>query len=309
MKKVFVDGGAGTTGLNIVRRLSERKDISLITLSEDMRKDEAARTDAMRQSDITFLCLPDAAARQAVENAGDVEAVIIDTSTAHRVSPDFVYGFAELPGQREKIAASKRIANPGCHASGFIALIAPLVGAGVIKKEETLSCFSLTGFSGGGKKMIADYENPQRDKKLLAPGMYALSQEHKHLPEMAAVCGISSEPVFCPIVADYYSGMMTVVTLCEGQTSAGIDEIKEIYRTCYRGKVIRYAEGADNGFMYAGTFSDRDDMTVGVYGNRERMTLVSRFDNLGKGACGAAIQNMNISLGLPEETGLILPEE
>ena len=309
MKKVFVDGGAGTTGLNIVKRLSMRKDITLITLSEEKRKDEEARKDAIFESDVTFLCLPDAAAVTAAKLAKGSGATIIDTSTAHRVSPDFVYGFAELDDSREKIASAKLIANPGCHASGFIALAYPLVKAGAISREAALSCFSLTGYSGGGKKMIAEYESAQKAEKLLAPGMYGLSQTHKHLPEMKAVCGLENAPVFCPVVADYYSGMMTVITLCGGQTPFGIKEIKDVYRTFYRGGVVKYAEDPDdNGFLYAGGFSGRDDMEISVYGGEERVILVARFDNLGKGACGAAIQNMNINLGLPEETGLILSE-
>ena len=310
MTKVFIDGGAGTTGLNIVKRLSGRKDIELITLSEEKRKDEGARKNAIFESDVTFLCLPDEAARNAAELAKGSGATIIDTSTAHRVSPDFVYGFAELGDLRGKIATAKRIANPGCHASGFIALAYPLIKAGAISKQAVLSCFSLTGYSGGGKKMIADYNNAQNAAKLSAPGMYGLSQAHKHLPEMKAVCGLDAEPVFCPIVADYYSGMMTVITLSYEQTSFGIKEIKDVYKTCYRGGVIKYAEDpAENGFLYSGAFSGRDDMQISVYGGDGRMTLVARFDNLGKGACGAAIQNMNINLGLPEETGLILSEE
>lgn len=308
MIKVFIDGSAGTTGLNVYSRLKTRSDISLITLEEPLRKDSAARASAINQSDITFLCLPDDAAKEAVLLAEDSGAVIIDTSTAHRVSPDFVYGFAELSGSRSKIAASKRIANPGCHASGFIALIAPLIEAGALNPDADLSCFSVTGYSGGGKKMIKDYETPGNAQKLQSPGMYALSQSHKHLAEMTAVCSLKKPPLFCPIVAPYYSGMQVTVPICGEALNLSVQEIKEIYKSYYTGNVVRYAEKENTGFLYAGDFSGRDDMEISVLGNSDRLLLVSRFDNLGKGACGAAIQNMNIALGLPEDTGLILPE-
>ena len=310
MTKVFIDGSAGTTGLNVRERLSNRRDITIIILDEEHRKDPAARKNAILESDISFLCLPDAAAREAAELAGNCDTVIIDTSTAHRTAADWTYGFAELPGQREKIAASKRIANPGGHASGFISLAAPLTAAGVLKSDAKLSCFSLTGYSGGGKKMIADYEDPANAAKLQAPSMYGLTQTHKHLPEMKVICGLDNAPVFCPIVSSYYSGMQVVIPLTASDVSAGIEDIKDIYRSAYTGRIVRFADAPDdNGFLSAGGFSGFDDMQISVFGNGDRITLVSRFDNLGKGACGAAIQNMNISLGLPEETGLLISEE
>ena len=310
MIKVFIDGSSGTTGLNIKKRLSDRSDISLITLNEEHRKDPEAKKSAIFESDVTFLCLPDDAAREAASLAGDSDTIIIDTSTAHRTSAGWTYGFAELEGQREKIASSKRIANPGCHASGFISLIAPLVRAGALKNDAFLSCFSLTGYSGGGKKMIAQYEDPQNAEALQAPTMYALTQNHKHLPEMAAVCGLASAPVFCPVVSSFYSGMQVTVPLNHNMINCGIEDIKQIYASAYSGKIVKFAsDPSDGGFLSAGEFSGRDDMQISVLGNDERVTLVSRFDNLGKGACGAAIQNMNIALSLPEETGLVLPEE
>ena len=308
MVKVFIDGSAGTTGLNIYSRLKLRKDISLITLDDNLRKDRAARKNAIENSDITFLCLPDDAARDAVCLCENSDTVIIDTSTAHRLSPDFVYGFAELKGNRRKIAGAKRIANPGCHASGFIALTAPLVEEGALNKNEVLSCFSVTGYSGGGKKMINEYKTAENLEKLSSPGMYALNQSHKHLAEMTAVCGLKNPPLFCPIVAPYYSGMQVTVPIERRKLNVSPDKIKEIYRSYYNGRVVRYYENADKTFLYAGDFSGRDDMEISVLGNDERILLISRFDNLGKGACGAAIQNMNISLGLPEENGLILSE-
>ena len=306
MTKVFIDGSAGTTGLRIRERLEGREDLSLITLPEELRKDPAARKNALDTADIAFLCLPDAAAVEAVSLVSSPDTVIIDTSTAHRTSDAWAYGFPELAGQREKIAASKRIANPGCHASGFIALVAPLVSAGLIARDARLSCFSLTGYSGGGKKMIADYESPDRDPLLDAPRQYGLGQAHKHLPEMAKVCGLENAPVFCPIVAPYYAGMEVTVPLTCADTSASPEQIREVYRDYYRAGLIALKEQADeSGFLSASAYAGRDDMEVAVFGNGDRILLVSRFDNLGKGASGAAIQNMNLVLGLDEGTGLV----
>ena len=306
MTKVFIDGSAGTTGLRIRERLADRKDLELIILPEETRKDPAARADALNSAAVSFLCLPDAAAVEAASFVTCPDAVIIDTSTAHRVAEGWVYGMPELAGQREKLKAAKRIANPGCHATGFISLIAPLVSAGLIRKDTRLSCFSLTGYSGGGKKMIAEYEAPDRDPLYQAPRQYGLGQTHKHLPEMAKVCGLDYAPVFCPIVAPYYAGMEVTVPLTPAETSASVEEIKAVYRDYYRSGLIRFAEGSDeSGLLSAGAFAGRDDLEVSVYGNDERILLVSRFDNLGKGASGAAIQNMNIVLGLDETEGLV----
>ena len=303
MTKVFIDGSAGTTGLRIRERLSARKDIELITLSEDVRKDVDARREALNAADIAFLCLPDQAAEEAISLIANPDTAVIDTSTAHRTSAGWVYGMPELHGQRERIAASKRIANPGCHASGFIALIAPLVRAGVVPKDARLSCFSLTGYSGGGKKMIAEYESADRSPLLKAPRQYGLSQQHKHLKEMAVVCGLDNPPGFSPIVADFYSGMEVSVQLF----NTNIDEIKSIYKAAYRGPVIKYAQAADeSGFLSAAAFSGRDDMEISVNGTDERALLTARFDNLGKGASGAAIQNMNLLMGADETEGLVI---
>lgn len=301
MNKIFIDGSAGTTGLKIYERLISRKDIQLITLTDENRKDINARRDAINSADIAFLCLPDDAARESVSLVSSKTTAIIDTSTAHRVNPQWVYGLPELSGQREKISASKRIANPGCHATGFIALIAPLVQAGIVGKNEALSCFSLTGYSGGGKKMIAQYEDENRDSLLDAPRQYGLTQTHKHLPEMTQVSGLEVSPVFCPVVAPYYAGMEVTVSL----HSKSIQAVKECYADYYHDGVIRFAENPDEGgFLSAGKFAGRDDLEISVYGNDERILLVSRFDNLGKGASGAAIQNMNILLDIDETTGL-----
>jgi len=307
MTKVFIDGSAGTTGLRIRERLSDRKDLSLVILPEEIRKDPAARADALNSAAVSFLCLPDAAAIEAASFVTNPDAVIIDTSTAHRVAEGWTYGMPELAGQREKLKVAKRIANPGCHATGFISLVAPLVAAGFIQKDARLSCFSLTGYSGGGKKMIAEYEAPDMDPLYQAPRQYGLGQTHKHLPEMAKLCGLNHAPVFCPIVAPYYAGMEVTVPLNPADTSASVEDIKVVYREYYQNGLIRFAEGTDeNGFFSAGAFAGRDDLEVSVFGNEERILLVSRFDNLGKGASGAAIQNMNIVLGLDEKTGLVV---
>ena len=307
MTKVFIDGSAGTTGLRIVERLTSHRDISLITLSEENRKDVHARADAINGADIVFLCLPDPAAVEAVSFVENPNVRIIDTSTAHRTDAEWTYGFPELAGQRERIQNSKRIANPGCHASGFIALVAPLVQKGIIPADKLLSCFSLTGYSGGGKKMIAQYEDSNRDPLLQGPRQYALTQSHKHLKEMVKLCGLENGPVFCPIVADFYSGMEVTVPLFARDIYGTAEDIKALYAGYYQTGFVRFTEVADpDGMLSAAAFSGRDDMQVSVFGNEERIILTARYDNLGKGASGAAIQNMNILMGVEESTGLIV---
>ena len=306
MHKIFIDGSAGTTGLRIRERLSDRKDLELMILPDELRKDAAARAEMLNNSDISFLCLPDAAAIEAVSLITNPDTVVIDTSTAHRTADNWTYGMPELTGLREQIARSTRIANPGCHASGFIALVRPLVELGIIRKDEALSCFSLTGYSGGGKKMIAEYESADRSPLLDAPRIYALGQAHKHLPEMVKLCGLTKEPVFSPIVASFYSGMEVSVTLASDMISCSLDDIKTAYKDYYKSGLIRYDDSTEDGFISAAAFSGRDDMIVSAFGSDERITLISRFDNLGKGASGAAIQNMNIRLGLDEAEGLVI---
>ena len=309
MKRIFIDGSAGTTGLRIYERLEARSDLSLIRLPEELRKDSAARREAILSADVAFLCLPDDAAREAVALAGEADTVLIDTSTAHRTDPAFAYGFPEILGARERIAASRRIANPGCHASGFIALVAPLIAAGLLSADTPLSAFSLTGYSGGGKKMIAEDEGEGRAPLLDAPRAYGLTQKHKHLPEMLAVTGLTLAPVFTPIVAPYYAGMEVGISLHASALSGSASDVRACLAAAYPSGLVRYVESADEGgFLSAAAMAGRDDMLVTVTGNDERILLVSLFDNLGKGASGAAIQNMNIVLGVPEDTGLVTGE-
>lgn len=306
MTKVFIDGSSGTTGLRIYERLGSRRDIELMILPDELRKDPNARKDALWAADIAFLCLPDDAAREAVGLADDADTVLIDTSTAHRTLDDWAYGFPEIGGLKEKIIASKRIANPGCHASGFISLAAPLVSAGIIDPSAELSCFSLTGYSGGGKKMIADYEAEGRDELLDGPRMYGLTQVHKHIPEMVKISGLSNAPVFCPIVGDFYSGMEVVISLFKDQINGSLNDIKDAYAEYYKGAGLVHFAGdiSEGGFLSAAAYSGRDDMEITVQGNNDRILVISRFDNLGKGASGAAIQNMNLVMGIDEKTGL-----
>ncbi len=308
MTKVFIDGSAGTTGLRIYERLGERREIELIKLPEELRKDASARKEAINSSDISFLCLPDDAAREAVALTDNPNTVIIDTSTAHRTNPAWTYGFPELSEERAAaLAASKRIAVPGCHASGFISLVYPLVKAGVLDKSALLTCFSVTGYSGGGKKMIAEYEGEGRSVLLDSPRQYGIAQMHKHLPEMTAVCGLDNAPLFSPIVADFYSGMCVTVPLFKSMVNASIDEIKEIYRNTYTGPIVKYTEDfGEGGFVSGNALSGKDSMELSVCGNEDRILLVSRYDNLGKGASGAAVQCMNTVMGVDVTEGLVL---
>ena len=314
MRSVFIDGSAGTTGLRIYERLEGREDISLIILDDEHRKDPSCIRDAIFRSDITFLCLPDAAAIEAVELAEGSDTVIIDTSTAHRINDDWTYGFPELnPSQRAKIAASRRIANPGCYATGFISIAAPMVQKGIIDADFPISAFAVSGYSGAGKKAIAVYEGGDKPADFNAPREYALTQVHKHIPEMRKLSGLKREPLFSPIVDDYYSGMFVTIPLYTDMLRgiAGPDDLRKVFEEHYLGeRFIRVmpkgAEDEYGGFISANVLSGRDGLELFVTGNAERIVVTARFDNLGKGASGAAIQNMNIVMGVDEACGLVL---
>ncbi len=300
MKKIFIDGKAGTTGLRIYERLENRKDIEIILLSDDERKDPTARKKALNSCDIAFLCLPDDAARESVSMIENNSVVVIDTSTAHRTLDGWCYGFPELSAELdEKLKNAKRIAVPGCHASGFIALVKPLIDADFISNDELLTCHSITGYSGGGKKMIADYENGERDDLLDAPRQYGIGQTHKHLKEMQAITGLKNAPIFCPIVSDFYSGMMVTVPIFASQLKNGktVTDIKQLFADKYTSNIVKYEENFDDaGFISAAKLKNSDAMTVTVAGNEERILLIAVYNNLGKGASGAAIECMNVVL-------------
>ncbi len=307
MKKVFIDGSSGTTGLRIRERLELRNDIQIIKIDEDKRKDIDEKKKLLNNCDIAFLCLPDEAAKQSVLLIDNPDVVVFDTSTAHRTEPGWTYGFPELSDKHYNACkSSKRIAVPGCHASGFIALVYPLVEAGILPKDALLTCHSLTGYSGGGKKMIAEYEQQPGDYTK-APRQYAIAQQHKHLKEMAAISGIDNAPVFCPIVSNFYSGMQVTVPLFKQQLNKGytIEDIKKVYAQKYLGPMVKYDEQlANDGFINSNKLKLKDCMNVAVYGNDDRIILVAVYDNLGKGASGAAIECMNISMGADITAGL-----
>lgn len=300
--KVYIDGREGTTGLQIYDRLSAREDIELLLIAEEKRKDPAERRKFLNEADLAFLCLPDAAA---VEAAGLIEndrTRVIDCSTAHRVAPGWVYGFPELsPSRRAEIARSGRVANPGCHATGFISIVYPLVSAGLLPRDARVTCFSLTGYSGGGKKMIARYEN-EKDREMYSPRIYGLNQSHKHLPEMQKICGLEYAPVFSPIVDDYYKGMAATVPLFIDR-----EKLLAALTDHYRGSgVVRVSAGWEETMLAANALAGSDCLSLIVQGNEERSTVTALFDNLGKGASGAAVQNMNLMLGFAETEGLNL---
>lgn len=307
MTRVFVDGSAGTTGLRILDRLKDRDGVELIALDGENRKSTEARRAAINDADAVFLCLPDDAAREAVSLCENDSTVIIDASTAHRTAAGWVYGFPELYGDVSVLRDSKRIAVPGCHASGFIALVRPLVAAGIVKPETHLFCSSISGYSGAGKKAIAVYESEDRDPLLDAPRQYALTQMHKHLPEMQAMTGISAPPAFCPLICDFYSGMEVTVPLFADDICGDAENIKKIYADTYGGEIVAYRESSsEDGFMSAAALSGTDRMELTVHGNGDRILLVARYDNLGKGASGAAVQCFNIVTGRPQTEGLEL---
>ena len=307
--KVYIDGQSGTTGLQIYDRIGQREDLELLRIPEELRHDPDERKKYLNSADIVFLCLPDEGAREAVSFIENPNVRVIDASTAHRTNPDWTYGYPELSkAQREAIRTSKRVANPGCHATGFISTTAPLVAMGVIPKDYPMSCYSLTGYSGGGKKMIAEYEAEGRSELLDAPGIYGLNLHHKHLPEMQTVTGLAYPPVFMPVVDDYYNGMATTIMLqnrlLPGQPSAEeiCAKLADYYRDEHFVSVVPFGE--NNSKLYANKLAGTNRLEIVVCGHEEQTTVTALFDNLGKGASGAAVQNMNIMLGLPEEMGL-----
>ncbi|MCD8133823.1 MAG: N-acetyl-gamma-glutamyl-phosphate reductase [Clostridiales bacterium] len=313
-KKIFIDGSEGTTGLRIFERFTGRDDIELLKIPSESRKDPAVIKQFIHDSDITFLCLPDAAAREAAALAEDEEVILIDTSTAHRTEPGWAYGYPELsPEHREAIRTNRRIAVPGCHATGFITLVYPMIASGILPRTYPVSAFSLTGYSGGGKKMIAEYEGDDREQELLAPRQYGLSQMHKHLKEMKAVTGLSKAPLFSPIVADYYSGMLVSVPVYTDMLNGTQtpESVHALFEKHFAGeqfvKVMPFGAEADSrNFLGSNNRSGWDGIEIFVTGNEDRILLSSRFDNLGKGASGAAIQCLNIVLGCNEAKGLNL---
>lgn len=307
MIKVFIDGGAGTTGLRIVERMQAREDVTLITLDEEHRKDPASRKEAIHAADAVFLCLPDDAAKEAAQLAEGAKAVVIDASTAHRTAEGWAYGFPELSAaHRAAIAGSKRIANPGCYASGFVSLVYPLIAHRIAAEDYPFVCHAVSGYTGAGKKGIAQYEAEERDRALDSPRLYALGLHHKHLPEMQKVCALSHPPVFTPYICDFPCGMTVHVPLYRSllQKKLTVGEMEELFREHYAGcRFVKVAK-EESGFLAANTLEGTNLLEVFVNGNDEQLLLSARLDNLGKGASGAAVQNMNIALGLDEGLSL-----
>lgn len=312
--KVFIDGSEGTTGLRIYERFQNRDDIELIKINPELRKDPEERKKMINSADIAFLCLPDAAAKESVSLVENDHVVIIDTSTAHRTEPDWAYGFPELSQEhREKIKNGKRIAVPGCYASGFISLIYPLVAKGIIPKDYPVTSHALSGYSGAGKKAIAVYESEDRPSQFASGREYALTQQHKHLKEMQKITGLERTPCFCPIVDDYYSGMVVSIPLFTDMLSkkVTVEELIDFYTEYYKGQEFIEVAKADDevsasGFLAGNEKSGWDGLKIYVTGNEDRIVVSSQFDNLGKGASGAAIECMNLVLGCEPGKGLAL---
>lgn len=311
--KVFIDGKEGTTGLKIYERFQNRDDIELLLIDDEKRKDSAERAKMINASDFTFLCLPDAASIEAVSLCTNPKVRIIDASTAHRTNPDWAYGFPELSKEhREKIVSSNRVATPGCYASGFASIVYPLVKKGIISPDYPVVCHAVSGYSGAGKKAIAQYEASDRPKELDSPRLYALTQEHKHLPEMQKVSGLTYKPIFTPYVCDYFAGMTVTVGLHTRLMEKKLTgpQLAQMYKDYYNSS--RFVKAADflgegiltESFIPANTLEGTNNMQIFVYGNDERLVVTSRLDNLGKGASGAVVQCMNIMMGIDEGTGL-----
>ena len=309
--KVYIDGKEGTTGLQIYERLGPRDDIELLLIDEDKRKDPNQRAKLLNAADVAFLCLPDAAAVEAVSLIDNGHTRVIDCSTAHRTAEGWVYGFPELRGQREEIVSAKRVANPGCYATGFLSLVRPLVETGALPPDAYVACHALSGYTGAGKKAIAQYTDPGRDGELDSPRHYAVGLVHKHVPEMTKVSGLARKPIFMPMICGYPQGMTVTVPLFaqQLQKAASIDGLRELYADYYAGSPVvelRPADAPSCGFIGANNLADRDVLQIFVNGNGEQLMLTARLDNLGKGASGAAVQNMNLMLGFEETRGLSL---
>lgn len=310
MIKVFIDGKEGTTGLQIYERLGKRDDIDLITLPEELRKDVDARRECLNSADVCFLCLPDAAAIEAARLVVNPYTKIIDASTAHRTNPEWVYGLPELSDKRrEEIKNSKRVANPGCYATGFITLVEPLVKAGLVADDYPFVAHAVSGYSGAGKKAIAQYESEDRDILLSSPREYALTLSHKHIPEMMRECGLSEKPIFNPYICDYYCGMCVTVPVFSRLMlkKYSVDDVRKYFAEYYvRQNFIKVVKNNDTPqFLAANQLAGTNLLNIYVSGNNEQILLACVFDNLGKGASGAAVQNMNIMFGLDERVSLI----
>ena len=309
--KIYIDGQEGTTGLQIYDRLGSREDIELLLIDPDKRKETGERKTLLNAADLVFLCLPDAAAVEAVSLIEHDSTRVIDCSTAHRVAPGWVYGFPELTGQREKVASAQRVANPGCYATGFLALVRPLVEQGLLPAGTKLTCHALSGYTGAGKKAIAEYTGPDRQAELDSPRHYAVTLAHKHLPEMAAVAGLDCPPLFTPMICSYPQGMVVTVPLWLNQLKGtqSIETLRELYAGYYEGSSVvelRPADAPTCGFIGSNNLTGRDILQIFVNGNDQAVMLSARLDNLGKGASGAAVQNMNLMLGFEETKGLNL---
>ncbi len=309
--KIYIDGKEGTTGLQIYERLGERDDIELLLIDEGRRKDIEERRKLLNAADLVFLCLPDAAAREAVSLVANENTRIIDCSTAHRTAEGWVYGFPELRSQREQIKTAKRVSNPGCYATGFLSLARPLVEMGALDQMACVTCHALSGYTGAGKKAIAQYTDPDREQELDSPRHYAVTLAHKHIPEMMAVSGLTNKPIFMPMICDFPQGMTVTVPLFAGQLkrAGSIDGLRALYGEYYEGSTVvelRPADAPGCGFIGSNNLASKDTLQIFVNGNEDQLMLTARLDNLGKGASGAAVQNMNLMLGFEETKGLNL---
>ncbi len=311
--KVFIDGREGTTGLRIYERLSSRTDINLIVLPDELRRDKEARKEAINKSDITFLCLPDLAAMEAVSLVEEEQVRVIDASTAHRVNQDWTYGFPEMgKSQVDEIKKSKRVANPGCYATGFISIVKPLIDMKILEKDSYITCHALSGYSGAGKIAIAEYEDANKPEEFRSPMHYALGLTHKHIPEMCSMTGLDRNPIFMPMICDYYSGMTVTIPLFFEQLGvADLKSLQKKYEEFYWGQPlikVNDCKTHHSGFLGANNKAGKDDLEIFLSGNEKQVQITARFDNLGKGASGAAVQCMNLMMGKDPITGLNLED-